>query len=51
MINCGLTILIVSVFSVLLTNYDTAQICRCWQNGRCFYKTHLTTLHMSNKQT
>ena len=25
-INCGLTILIVSVFPVLLTNYDTAQI-------------------------
>jgi len=28
-INCGLTIRIVSVFPVLLTNYDTAQIWRC----------------------
>jgi len=28
-INCGLTILIVSVFTVLRTNYDTAQIWRC----------------------
>jgi len=35
-INRGSTILIVSVFPVLLTNYDTAQICRCWQNGRYF---------------
>ena len=29
------------VFPVPLTNYDTAQIWRCWQNGRYFYKTHL----------
>jgi len=29
MINCGLTILIVSVFPVLLTNYDTAQTWCC----------------------
>ena len=50
-INCGLTILIVSVFPVLLTNYDTAQICRCWQNGGDFYKTHLATVHMSTKRT
>jgi len=28
-INCGLTILIVSVFPVLLTNYDKAQIWHC----------------------
>ena len=26
---CGLRILIVSVFLVLLMNYDTAEICRC----------------------
>jgi len=45
------TILIVSVFPVLLTNYDTAKIWHCWQNGRYFYKTHLATLHMSTKQT
>jgi len=45
-INCGLTILIVSVFPVPLTNYDTAWIWRCWQNGRYFYKTHLATLHI-----
>ena len=50
-INCGLTMLIVSVFPVLLTNYDTAQIWRCWQNGRYFYKTHLATLYMSTKRT
>jgi len=50
-INWGLTILIVSVFPVLLTNYDTAQIWRCWQNGWYFYKTHLATLHMSTKLT
>jgi len=50
-INCGLTILIVSVFPVLLTNYDTAQICRCYQNGRYFYKTHLATVHMSTIRT
>jgi len=37
-INCGLTILIVSVCPVLLPNYDTAQIWRCWQNGRYFTK-------------
>jgi len=39
-INCGLTDLIVSVFPVLLTNFDTAHIWRCWQNGRYFYKMH-----------
>jgi len=50
-INCGLTILIVSVFPVLLTNYDTAQVWHCWQNGRYFYKTHLATVHMSTKRT
>jgi len=50
-INCGLAILNVSVFPVLLTNYDKAQIWRCWQNGRYFYKTHLATLHMSTKRT
>jgi len=50
-INWGLTILIVSVFPVLLTNYDTAQIWCCWQNGRYFYTTHLATLHMSTKLT
>jgi len=50
-INCGLTKLIVSVFPMLLTNYDTAQICRCWQNGRYFYKTYLATVHMSTKRT
>ena len=42
-VNCGLTILIVCVLPVLLTNYDTAQIWRSWQNGRYFYKTHLAT--------
>jgi len=50
-INCGLTILIVSVFPALLTNYDTAQICRRWQNGRYFYKTHLATVRMSTERT
>jgi len=50
-INCGVTILIISVFPMLLTSYDTAQIWRCWQNGRYFYKTHLATLHMSTKRT
>ena len=35
-INCGLTILIVSVFPVLLTNYDTAQIWRCWKMAGIF---------------
>jgi len=50
-INCALTILIISVFPVLLTNYDTAQIWRCWQNGRYFYRTHLPTLYMSTKLT
>jgi len=50
-INCGLTILIVSVFPVPLRNYDTAQICCCWQNGRYFYKTQLATLHMLTKRT
>jgi len=50
-INCGLIILIVSVFPVLLTKYDTAQIWRCCQNGWYFYKTHLATLHMSTKRT
>jgi len=50
-INWGLTILTVSVVPVLLTNYDSAQIWRCWQNGRYFYKTHLATLHMSTKLT
>ena len=34
-----------------LTNYDTAQICRCYQNGRYFYKTHLATVHMSTIRT
>jgi len=38
-INRDLTILIVSVFPVLLTNFDKAQIWHCWQNGRYFYKT------------
>jgi len=50
-INCGLTILIASVFPVPLTNYDTAQIGRCWQNSWYFYKTHLATLHMSTKRS
>jgi len=50
-INCGLTILIVSVFPVLLTNNNKAQIWRCWHNGRYFYKTHLATLYMSTKRT
>jgi len=49
-INWGLTILVVSVFPVLLTNYDTAQVWRCWQNDRYFYKMHLATLHMSTKR-
>jgi len=38
-------------FPVLLTNFDNAQIWRCWQTGRYFYKTHLATLHMSTKRT
>jgi len=50
-INCGLTILIISVFPVLLTNYDKAQIRRCWQNRRYFYKTQLAILHMSIKRS
>jgi len=37
-INCVLAILLVSIFPVVPTNYDTAQIWRCWQNGRYFTK-------------
>jgi len=48
-INCGLTILIVSVFPAPLTNYHTAQIMRCWQKGRYFYTTHSANLHVSTK--
>jgi len=50
-INCGSTRLIVYVFPVLLTNYDTARIWRCWKTGGYIYKTYLATLYMSTKWT
>jgi len=37
-INCGLTILIVSVFPAPLANYDTVQIWCCWQMAGIFTK-------------
>ena len=45
-INCGLTILIVSVFlcRLRITTQLRSDSWHCWQTGRYFYKTHLATL-------